>query len=88
MFGNPAVRVPVTIALLMVVAAILVLTCSYSNQLNQYQEAELTRLNAIAVTLVQQLDPDALEAMLDQHPQAAKLPTMMQMRPIIKRIKY
>lgn len=73
MFGNPAVRVPVTIALLMVVAAILVLTCSYNNQLNQYQEAELTRLNAIAVTLVQQLDPDALEAMLDQHPQADQI---------------
>lgn len=69
MLGNPAVRVPVTIALLMAGAAVLVLTRSYNNQLDQYKEGELTRLNAIAVTLVEQLDGDALEAMLKHHPQ-------------------
>jgi serine phosphatase RsbU (regulator of sigma subunit) len=69
MLGNPAVRVPVTIALLMVVAAVLVLTCSYRNQLEQYKQGELTRLNAIAVTLVEQLDADAIEDLLHRHPQ-------------------
>lgn len=61
-------RVPLTIALLLIVAASLVLTCSYNNQLNQFKEGELTRLNAIAVTLVEQLDGDAIEAMLHKYP--------------------
>jgi serine phosphatase RsbU (regulator of sigma subunit) len=65
---NPAVRVPATIALFVVVAAILTLSYSYTNQLNQYKDAEFTRLKAIAITLVQHLDGDALEALLLQYP--------------------
>lgn len=64
---NPAVRVPVTIAFVMVVAAILILTYSYHNQLNHYKEAEFTRLKAIASTLAQEIDVDAHERLLSQH---------------------
>ncbi|MBI1268397.1 MAG: SpoIIE family protein phosphatase [Cryomorphaceae bacterium] len=63
---NPAVRVPVTIAIFMVVAATVILTYSYNNQLNQYREAELTRLNAIAITLAQEIDGDVYEKLLDE----------------------
>jgi serine phosphatase RsbU (regulator of sigma subunit) len=68
MLRNLAVRVPVTIAFFVVIAAILTLSYSYTNQLNQYKDAEFTRLKAIAITLVQNLDGDALEALLLQHP--------------------
>jgi serine phosphatase RsbU (regulator of sigma subunit) len=61
---NPAVRVPATIAIFMVVAAVVILSYSYNNQLNHYKEAELTRLNAIATTLVQEIDVVAYENLL------------------------